>query len=352
VALVFAGGALLASQFIPGVQLWRYWPLIIIAFGVRAMFGPPGGPWSIRHLAEGLSTIALGLVFLGQMIGYLPWNVWLNILRLWPLLLVSLGLEIIGKGLRSEFVRALGAVVIIAGLAYGALVMSPTAGWPVSLLPVASQSEPFDFAARNDAGADSGVASIDGGVGRLAVTAGDVLATAKGTSPFEPVFDVTADGERVDLRIGLGSGSWGPGETDGSLDVTLDRGVAWDLGIDAGVTRYEVDLRELMIRALRLNAGVSDGTLTLGRSDAARTAERVPVTIDAGVSSLTIKVPTGDSVRVQIDQGLTGVDVRGEWTSDKDGDTRVYRSAGFRDTGAYWDIEIDAGIGSITVEYY
>ena len=130
VALVMVGLGLLVSQFAPGIQLWRFWPLIIIAFGVRAMFGSGEGRWGIRHLFEGLTTVTVGLVFLGQMLGYLGWDVWLNILRLWPLLIVSLGLELIGKGLKSEWVRALGSIVVIAGLAYGALVMTPTGGWP------------------------------------------------------------------------------------------------------------------------------------------------------------------------------------------------------------------------------
>lgn len=36
--LVFLGLALLASQFVPGIDLWRLWPLIIVAIGIRTMF--------------------------------------------------------------------------------------------------------------------------------------------------------------------------------------------------------------------------------------------------------------------------------------------------------------------------
>jgi hypothetical protein len=65
-----------------------------------------------------------------------------------------------------------------------------------------------------------------------------------------------------------------------------------------------------------------------------------------------VRVPEGDNVRVVIGQGLTGIDVKGSWASDRDGDRRVYESDGFRDSGTFWDIEIDAGIGGITIEYY
>jgi phage shock protein C len=36
--LVFIGVALLSAQFVPGLDLWRLWPLIIVIVGVRVMF--------------------------------------------------------------------------------------------------------------------------------------------------------------------------------------------------------------------------------------------------------------------------------------------------------------------------
>lgn len=349
--LVLGGVVLLVSQFVPGIELWRYWPLIIIAFGIRAMFGPGHGGWTIRHLGEGLSTIAFGLVFLGQMVGYLNWDVWLNILRLWPLLLVSLGLEIVGKGLKSEWVRAFSSVVIIGGLAYGALVMTSTAGWPLSIMP-AGESQAFDLSAALPTGVEKGTVRIEGGVGSLSLVAGDRLATAEGRSPFDPVFETDASGRTADVVIGLGSHTWGPTAGDSALNVTLARDVVWDLDVSAGVTQYEVDLRELMLSGLQFDAGVSDGTLTLGVSDAGGANGPVSVEVESGVSALRIRVPENDSVRVTINKGLTGVKMRGDWTKADEGDVAVYESDRFQDTGAYWDIEIQAGIGGITVEYY
>lgn len=352
VILIVGGLALLASQIMPEFQLWRFWPLIIIAFGIRAMFGTSGTPWSVKALTEGLSTVAFGLIFLGQMLGYLDWDVWLNILRLWPLLLVALGLEIAGKGLKSEWVRALGNIVVIGGLAYGALVMTSTGGWSPVLFVQTGETLPFEFGADNLAGAEEGSARIEGGVGELTVSAGDPLATAEGRSPFEPEFDVTNTSRSTDVRISLGEHSWGPTTGSTELDVTLSRDVVWDLEVQAGVTEYDLDLSEIMLSRLVLDAGVSDGTVTLGSSDAGDAGEAIPVEIEAGVSALRIRVPEGDDVRVTIQEGLSGVDMRGGWDRSGHDGTRVYESDRFSDNGAYWDIEIQAGVGGITVEYY
>mgnify|MGYP007065220573 FL=1 len=68
ITLIIVGGLLLVSQFVPGIALWRYWPLIIVAIGVRQALGPTSGSWSIKHAVAGLVTIAFGHVFLGQML--------------------------------------------------------------------------------------------------------------------------------------------------------------------------------------------------------------------------------------------------------------------------------------------
>jgi hypothetical protein len=322
VILVLIGTGLLLGQFLPAyVSVWRFWPLIIVALGVRQMFGPVGGPWSIRHLAEGLATIAFGLVFLGQMMGYLGWDVWLNILRLWPLLLVSLGFELIGKAVRIEIVRALGSLVIVAGLAHGALVMTTNNGAVFPFVTPAA-SEEFAHSAPHDASIGRASARIEAGVGALHVEAGDELVTAEGASPFASEFLVETDAEETTVRVGLGSGVWGPTWGGTRLDVTLDRDVVWDLEIKAGVSQYDVDLRDLAVSSVDLSAGVSNGIVTLPEAAEGGRGAR-EVSIEAGVSSLTIRVPRGDSARVSVAAGLTGVDTSGVGASHRDGDRHV-----------------------------
>lgn len=346
--LVFAGALLLVTQFVPEVQAWRYWPLIIVAVGIRQLFGPAQGPWKLHHLGEGLTTIAIGAVFLGQMTGNLPWNVWLNLLRLWPLLLVSFGLEIIGKSLRSEFVRLLGSLVIVAGLIYGSYAMAPTSGF---VLPfgVAGDSEEFSFEADADTSVESGTARIEGVVGTLDVEGGEGVASAEGATPFDPVFETDYDGDEIDLRVAMGEGVWGPTEPESRLEVVLGEDIEWDLDIEAGVSSYDIDLRDLTVRSLDLEAGVSDGTLTLGEPVG---TEPVEVNIDSGVSALTIRVPSEASTRIRVNAGLISLDTKGRWTQRRDGDTRVWESDDFGDRQGFWEITVDAGVSGISIEYY
>lgn len=350
IGLVVLGGLLLVSQFVPGMELWRWWPLIVVAFGIRQVFGPRGARWSIRHLGEGLTTVAFGLVLLGQMLGVLRWDVWLNILKLWPVLFISLGLEIIGKATRAEWLRFLGSLVVVAALAYGALVLTPQAGWPP--MARAAGGEEFRHVEPHSGAVTEGTAVVAGAVGELDVLAGDDLVRAEGSSPYDSRFDVSTQGGQARVEVSAGEGSWMPMTPASELTVALDRDVGWDLTVEAGVSDYEVDVSELAITSLALESGVSNGVLTLGNSGAAGEQGPVSVEIDAGVSALVIRVPDGESVRVAISEGLSGIESEGEWTRDREGSARVFESDGFSDAGAYWDIHIDSGIGGITLRYY
>lgn len=350
--LIVAGGLLLVNQFVPRADIWRYWPLIIVALGIRGMFPTATESWSLKRAAEGLTVVVIGLIFLGQMLGYLGWQAWLNIFKLWPLLLVALGLEIIGKNLHSDAVRMLGSLVVIGGLVYGALVMTPTTSWWPFWTSPPTTAEQYSFREPHRSGVREGQAFVNGGVGIVTVGAGRDLASATGRSRVKPVFSASVAGRTATVRIDPGSGTWWPGAPESTMDVTLDKDVVWDLDVMPGVSKFTLNLTEVPVRSLKLQAGVSDGLVTLGPSARAGTGGPVRAEINAGVSALRIRVPEGDDVRITMSGGLTGMDVRGDWQSSREEDRRVWRSSGFSDAGAYWDITIQAGVGSIEVTYY
>lgn len=351
-ALVLVGGALLLDQFIPGLDLLRLWPLIIVALGIRQMFGPAHAKWTVKHAAEGLATVVFGLVLLGCAVGALSWNVWVGILRLWPVLLVAIGVEVIGHGLHNDWVRALSSLLVAGGLIYGALFMPESAFvWPPSG-GAAGEVKPFTHSAPHNGAIESGTASIDAGVGEFSLSAGDKLATAEGESPLVPEFVVGTAGSKADVRIGYRGASFNKPWVGSSLDVTLDRHVTWTLDLNAGVSTYELDLSNLPVRSLTLDSGVSDGKVILSESSAVGLQGAIPVDIDAGVSSLVVRVPTGDNARVVVTHGLSDVRAKGSWVTMRGSGSTTYESDGFSDKEPYWDIAIKAGVGAIRIEYY
>lgn len=48
----------------------------------------------INTIFTGLLLIALGMVFFANMYGYLPWDFWINVVDLWPLVLIIAGIAL------------------------------------------------------------------------------------------------------------------------------------------------------------------------------------------------------------------------------------------------------------------
>ncbi|TDB38143.1 MAG: hypothetical protein D9V44_08885 [Actinobacteria bacterium] len=314
----------------------------------------------LKRIAEGLTVIAVGLVFLGNTFGVIPWGVWWNILSLWPLLLISAGIDVIGRGTDNTWLRVLSSLLVIAGLAWGVFAMPTNGGswspWgPFVLTPMSSSAnaEPFDNSTRHDPNVVTGVARVSGGVGTLTIADGSDLVSASGESPFKPVFDVSSSPKGADVTVGMGNGNWVAPRDNARLDVKLDRAVTWDLTIDGGVSQIDADLSELSLAAVIVKAGVSKGMLTLGAVDAKMADGGVPVLVDTGVSTFTLRIKEGENVRLRVDKGLSSVTKPAGLSSVREsGGKDVYVTEGFSENLDFWDITLDAGISTVRIEFY
>ena len=105
--------------------------------------------------------IFVGGVFLLQNTGYLPPNAWVNIWRLWPLLLVIGGLELLFAGrVPSVILAALALIVVMVGL----MVLTP--GLPVAVPGNTALSRTYDTETQ---GANQANVTVRFGAGQLTV---------------------------------------------------------------------------------------------------------------------------------------------------------------------------------------
>ncbi|PKQ19644.1 MAG: hypothetical protein CVT66_09005 [Actinobacteria bacterium HGW-Actinobacteria-6] len=312
----------------------------------------------IKRAAEGLTIIAVGFIFLGNTFGVIPWGVWWNIASLWPILLIAAGIDVIGRGTDNTWLRVLSSLLVIAGLAYGVFMMptgnsnwSPWGPFVVTPMTTSGQNEAFSESRPHDPAVLTGEARVSGAVGTLKVKDGSDLVSVSGDSPFTPEFKVTSSARGADVNVGMGSGHWVAPRDNASLDVKLDRTVTWDLTIDGGVSKIDADLSSLTISALEVKAGVSSGTVILGAAESVASGG-VPVNLDTGVSTFTLRIKRGEQVRLRVDKGLSNIVRPDELTSvGEDGGKQVYETADLAG-GDYWDITLDAGISNVRIEFY
>lgn len=312
---------------------------------------------SVRRFFEGLTLVVLGgilLLYVTDAISGGIGSFFSNLLRLWPLLLVSIGLDILGKGLDNTLLRALGSLVIIGGLLVAAFVMpADGAWWPFGFRFGDGEGAGREFSrvAAADTAVSTGSARVDGGVGVLTVRGGPDMARIEGRSPFgEPRFDVDVENQVADVRIDPGDERviFGPDTRGHRMDVQLSGAMEWDLDIRSGVSKVDAELSAMRIRELRVEAGVSDTMVRLGPPEYRET----PVDIKGGVSSFKLRLPRGSEVRIRVDRGLSGVDVPEDLERDRDGDRDVYTTPGYDSAALSYDILIKGGISGIDVSWY
>jgi hypothetical protein len=289
-------------------DLFRLWPLLIVAGGLATMFNPRGAPL-VKRIAEGLGSVTVGFILLGITIGPLRWTVWFALLALWPLLLVAIGIELAGRGLHANWLRALSNVVIIAGMLYGVFVLAPAPGrvaFPFSVSIEAGSA--FSQSVPHDPLVTAGRAAIKVGATRLTLKGGESLASITGRAPA---------GDRPTLAASTPSGTAdvvvsNPGDravfiptSDRSLDVSLDQAVTWsELRFDLGAVAADADLSALRVERVLVNMGASDLRIKIGSLSG-----KVAVDVNGGATALTLLVPAGSACTVNSTSGLSDIRV-------------------------------------------
>ncbi len=353
VVLVLVGMALLASRWLPGVRVWMLWPLLIIVPGAVKCFTPGPDGWTVHRFLDGIVTIVVGLVFLGNATGYLPWDVWGQILQLWPVLLISVGLGILGSSLSQEWLQVAGKLVVLAALAY-AVSMSLSG----SEFVLVSNSGGVEFSRSvPSGGATSAELDLKYGVGDVRLESGSDsrLIAVKGRSPFgTPIFLARTVGSTTKIDFSLGDTervAVYPGSVSARVEGRLSRRIPWDIGVDSGVSSLDMDLSDVKVRALTLKTGVSSNQIKLG--DVIDGTGSNKVTVQTGVSSVTVLVPEDAETRIVSQSGLTGHTIGADF--EKVGTGR-WETAGFaaarRAGEGVWLINVKSGLGSITVDTY
>jgi hypothetical protein len=89
-----------------------FWPILLIVIGLDSLYRGEG-------IVGATFMLGLGVVFLLSNLGYLDLNIWQLVLRLWPLLLVAIGIDLLIG--RRSWVASLVGLVLILGLLAGAL---------------------------------------------------------------------------------------------------------------------------------------------------------------------------------------------------------------------------------------
>jgi len=133
----------------------KLWPLLFIIGGLDNIIRGKGWVWAVISLG-------LGTIFLLASFDFLPWSSLNLLLKLWPLLLVALGLDLIFQG-RSPAATIIGVLLgILIVLAVGWYAITSTPEMRIGNTPVTQSLE----------GATSAYVRISDPAGNMEISSG------------------------------------------------------------------------------------------------------------------------------------------------------------------------------------
>ena len=263
----------------------------------------------------GILLVALGSLLLLTTTGAVSYGVWIELANYWPVLLVLAGVEIV-LAQRPLLIRTGVIVLALAGVVAAAFLSMPKYD-PVEPMR-ASYEEPIEGTRRLSLSMEFMGGNVELSSDTPSTAPSDSLLAADFRSRparviREPSGDVVRvilvssgpflrhssdDGEtryvgRVSFPVGLAD--WG---------LTLSPDVEVDLEISAGATDLDLDLRDLNVRRLDIEAGVSDIRVQLHNN-----AGLTHVDIAAGVTDIELVVPDGVAAKIDIASPLGHVRV-------------------------------------------
>ena len=128
-----------------------------------------------------------------------------------------------------------------------------------------------------------------------------------------------------------------------AVTVTLNAGVSWQIDLDGGASRTDVDLSGGQLSGISFNAGSSLVTLALPRPHG-----NVPVQMVGGASDFQLSLPNGVPAQVTAGGGAGEVSVEGQQHTGVAGGS-VFTTAGWAPGVTGFDIDATAGVSTITV---
>ncbi len=285
--------------------------------------------------------MAVGTVLLLNTLGILEWSVWWTLFRLWPVLLIAAGIDLL-LGRRSIWGSLLAAALVLAVLA-GALVLAQT-DVVRRALPGQEVRQPLGGATQAEVAIEPGVGvlriealpeSANLVEGRVSLAGGEELAQDYSQQGEQARYSLKATGE---VWIPFG-GAWDDRRV---WELGLSPGAALQLRTALGAGETVLDLTGLAMSDLTSSNGV-------GRTEITLPAEgQFTARIDQAVGLVEVIVPDGMAVRLQANTALAGRQLPAGLQPSGE---NVFVSPGYATAENRIDMTVGLPVGLLTVRY-
>ncbi len=302
------------------------------------------------HIFWGLLFIVLGLLVLINNFTSIFMD-WATIWKLWPLVVVLLGLSILIKHKYGKSVIA-GLAAII--LAFAIFASFKTAANLVNhdFNVVFGDDADYEyttteFTEQYDSTLMFATLNFDAGAGEFNIsktTENLIAATAEGMKHNFKLTRFDSDSStKIDLSMRQKSIFRFGENYKNNIDVALNPKPVWDMNFDVGAASMDFDLTEIKTKKIDVDMGAASIKIKLGSL-----YPEIKLNVDAGASDINVFVPKESGCKILTDGALSSKHFSDFEKIDSDN----YETENFKEAANKVYIEIDCGVSSISVERY
>jgi len=282
--------------------------------------------------------IGLGIVILLNNMGVLAWSVWDVIFRLWPVLLIAAGLEIILNRF-SVWGSLLALVLTVAILAGTLWLMGPDIRTG-QIVATEEVRQALGEASRAEVVIEPGVGSLH--IEALLESANLVEGMVGAGRGQRVKRHFAVAGKTATFTLQTEGATGGPffwrGDQSG-WELGLAPEVPLELKVDLGAGRADIDLTGLTVDDLEVSMGIGQTIVTLPEEG------RFHAKIEGAIGETVVAIPAGMAARIRVDTGLAVSDLPNSYQQRGD----VYTSPGYASADDRVDLEVDQAIGKVTI---
>ena len=303
-----------------------------------------------KNVIWGLVLVLIGTLFILKNMDVIYFS-WHSIWKLWPVVLVLIGIAILPIKNGIKIILTIIALIIATVI----LIMSPnfqgrSDNWSFrsdkgnkELVEPAETDQQISEAF--DTSITSTALNFDAAAGnfRIVQTTDELFEFYREGNVGRYIYSIKDLGDRREISIELEEGRLRNIELRNKVTMKLNPNPLWDLKIDVGAASLDLDLSSFRINKLNINGGASSINIKIGKLQ-----EESRIKIDSGASSIKIEVPEAFACEVKASTVLSSKDLKGFYRVS-DG---TYVSENFSSGSKNVMIEIDAAVSSLTVERY
>jgi hypothetical protein len=347
---------------------------------------------------KGLAIILVGVILLLNNFNILEWSVWYNIFKLWPLLLVSLGISLIFRRRLSWLAPLVIVVGIIIGIGAGYMGVDlslegtistevTTLQREIELVPVTKtveQEAKEDVSESEEIITEADTETLDKEDEEITTDKAEEIAeeakvetemlpnvqkanlhlsydvgvfNLESPTPlvyqcqvsyrypnFEPIEDYSVSEQIANIHIyhdSLSSSDNHFRNPKNEIDLKLNKEIIYDLLIETGATTINYDLSKFKVEQFSVKSGASDIKIITPQYNS-------DININSGVSKIDINIPENIGAIINLDTGLSSKDFGEEFKKEEG---NKYISDNYNNSEYKVNINIDSGLSQISIHY-